>query len=280
MTDRDREARCWRKLIRLANADSCDDAELVAAFMGALTVVSHSALDAPLLVPTLDGTAALFHPGLAQEARRVQPELCLLLRLASSAGTRAQRKLARQVLAKSRSHEAKWEQLPAALRGKIMKPLSDFRFVQSNQKKDLVYLEGRAERAEERTPPRYQVPLWCGPLDPWCGFIRDVLARRGREPIRLCRLRSCGHFFMRDRKRAFCSPGCKLKFHEPARHWSRAKRRHYQYRYLAEKLLAAGGAPAIKRRIEQVKSRRISAEKKRRLLAILGTIGCQAESQP
>lgn len=268
----DREARCWRKLIRLANADSSDDAELIAAFMGALTVVSDSALDAPVLVPTLGGTPALFHPGLALEARRVQPELCLLLRLAASAGTRAQRKVARQILAKSRTHQAKWEKLPAALRGKIMKPLSDFRFVRSKQEKDVVYLEAKSEGAEDRTRPWYQVPLWRGPLDPWCGFIRDVLARRGGEPIRLCRLGGCGRFFVRDRKRAFCSPGCKLKFHEPARRWSKPKRRDYQYRYLAEKLLAAGGAPAIKRRIDQVERRKISAEKKRRLLAILGRL--------
>jgi hypothetical protein len=276
----DREASCWRKLIRLANADPSDDTELVVAFTRALRVVSDSALGTPLLVPTLDGTPAFFHPGLAREACRVQPELRLLLRLAASAGTRAQRKRARQVIAQSRSHEAKWEKVPAALRGKIMKPLSDFRFLQSKQEKDVVYLDGKSEGPKERMPPRYQVPLWCGPLDPWCGFIRDVLARRGREPIRLCRLGGCGRFFMRDRKRAFCSPGCKLKFHESARRWSRPKRRDYQYRYRAEKLLAAGGAPAIKSRMEQVERGKISAEKKRRLLAILGTIGSRTGSQP
>ena len=108
--------------------------------------------------------------------------------------------------------------------------------------------------------------------DPWCGFIRDVLARRGREPIRLCRLGSCGRFFIRDRKRAFCSPGCKLKFHEPARRWSRPKRRDYQYRYLAKKLLAAGGTPAIKSRIKRVERGKISAEKKQRRLAILRAV--------
>jgi hypothetical protein len=267
MTNRD--ARCWQKLMRLANADPSDDAELVVAFMRALRVVSDSALDAPLLVPALGGTPAFFHPGLAQEARRVQPELRLLLRFAASAGTRAQRKLARQVLAQSRSHEAKWEKVPAALRGKIMKPLSDFRFVRSKQEKDVVYLEAKSGGAQERMRPRYQVPLWRGPLDPWCGFVRDVLERGGREPIRLCRLAHCGRFFVRDRKRAFCSPRCRLKFHEPARRWSRPKRRNYQYRYLAEKLLAVGGAAAIKHRIEQVERRKISAEKKRRLLATL-----------
>jgi hypothetical protein len=267
-----REVRCWRKLIRLANADPCDDVELVAALMHALTVVPDSALDVPLLVPMLGGTPALFHPGLAQEARRVQPKLHVLLRLAANIGTRTQRKLARQIIVQSRSHEAKWEKVPAALSGKIMKPLSDFRFVQSKQEKDVVYLEGKSKGPKERTPPRYQVPLWCGPLDPWCGFIRDVLARHEREPIRLCRLSGCERFFVRDRKRAFCSPGCKLKFHEPARRWSKPKRRDYQYHYLAEKLLAAGGAPAIKRRIEQVDCRKISTEKKRRLLAILRAV--------
>jgi len=268
----DREACCWQKLIRLVNADPCNDAELVRAFMVALKVVSDSALDVPLLIPILGGTPALFHPGLAREARHLQPELRLLLLLAARAGTKAQGILARQNLAKSRSHEAKWEKTPAALRGKIVKPLSDFRFVRSNQEKDVVYLEAKPEGAQERMPPRYQIPLWRGPLEPWCGFIGDVLERGGREPIRLCRLGSCGRFFVRDRKRAFCSPVCKLKFHEPARRWSGPKRRDYQYRYLAEKLLAAGGAAAIKRRIEQVKRRKISAEKKRRLLAILGSV--------
>jgi hypothetical protein len=260
-----RELRCWQRLVALAYAES--EHHLVAGFTNALTRVipasffqSMTRKSAAAAIPFLDGLPALEHPGLADEARRIQPELRILLRYVAGATTLVQKKLAKQVLDDHPMPEMKWMSMPTALRGKIRRPLADFRAIQDD--KGVVYLHPRTERSEKPVG-WYLTRDLREPLTQFCGFIREELDKhRGRRPLRLCGLLSCGKVFLRRGKVAFCSPRCRYK----QKQMPRGEMRAYMTGRAAKQLLASGGVKAVRARIEQIERGNSPPGKKRRLL--------------
>lgn len=347
---RGREMRLGRRLIRLANDRSLDDRELVAAYIHVLGSVRPTSARECLVVfqgredfvvPLLNDVPATWLQDFANEARRIQPELRILLRVAAGAATRAQKLSASQILAHSRAHEAKTVNLPPGLRGKTRQLLRDFHavpdialrkalaqlpdeparkykaedgtivtlrdgvlscscpyesqpsFEEWKRRPPCEHISQVLRRLREKTaksakkvkpiegtvslllkskgvaPPQrgwYQIPDYDGVLGQIAAFLAEALdQKRAGELFRLCRLPSCGKFFMRQRNLAFCSPKCKLKFHAKARQMPRLRMRDYQYRRRWE----GRSCEAIREQMREVERRNYTAAKKRRLQTIL-----------